>query len=92
MMWSIEISKKGQEDIDGLDKSIQIKIENKIVWLAEHTEEIIHQNLKSMPEDLIGLCKIRLGDWRILYWPHKKIKTLRIYRIFHRSIAYKNLS
>ena len=21
-----------------------------------------------MPDDLAGLCKLRIGDWRILYW------------------------
>jgi len=91
MKWSVEISQKGQDDINRLDESVRIKIEDKIIWLAEHAEEIIHQHLKSLPEDLIGLCKMRVGDWRILYWPHENIKTLRIYRIFHRSIAYKNL-
>ena len=58
MMWSIEISQKGQDDIERLDEAIRIKIENKIVWLAEHAEEIIHQHLKSMPEDLIGYRSI----------------------------------
>jgi len=36
MKWLIEISQKGQDDIDRLDESIRTKIEDKIIWLAEH--------------------------------------------------------
>jgi len=38
-----------------------------------------------MPDDLAGLCKLRIGDWRILYWIYHAQKIARIYRIQHRS-------
>lgn len=28
-----------------------------------------------MPDDLAGLCKLRVGDWRILYWLYHTEKT-----------------
>jgi hypothetical protein len=27
---------------------------------------IIHRRLVGMPDELAGLCKLRVGDWRIL--------------------------
>ena len=44
-----------------------------------------------MPEDLAGLCKLRVGDYRILYWIYPAKKTVRIYRIQHRSEVYRKL-
>ena len=38
-----------------------------------------------MPDDLAGLCKLRVGDWRILYWVYHPETLIRIYRIQHRS-------
>ena len=31
-----------------------------------------------MPEDLAGLCKLRVGDWRILYWIYHAETVVRI--------------
>jgi mRNA interferase RelE/StbE len=44
-----------------------------------------------MPEDLAGLCKLRVGDYRILYWNYSGQKLIRIYRIQHRSEVYRRL-
>jgi mRNA-degrading endonuclease RelE of RelBE toxin-antitoxin system len=52
---------------------------------------MIHRRLVGMPDDLAGLCKLRTGDWRILYWIYHADKTVRIYRIQHRSEAYRAL-
>jgi mRNA interferase RelE/StbE len=44
-----------------------------------------------MPADLAGLCKLRVGDYRILYWNYPSQKLIRIYRIQHRSEVYRRL-
>jgi hypothetical protein len=31
-----------------------------------------------MPDDLAGLCKLRVGSWRILYWIYHADKIVRI--------------
>jgi mRNA interferase RelE/StbE len=52
---------------------------------------MIHRRLVGMPDDLAGLCKLRVGDWRILYWIYHPEKIVRIYRIQHRSEVYRDL-
>jgi mRNA interferase RelE/StbE len=52
---------------------------------------MIHRRLVGMPDDLAGLCKLRVGDWRILYWIYQADKIIRIYRIQHRSEVYRDL-
>ena len=44
-----------------------------------------------MPDDLSGLCKLRVGDYRILYWIYHSQSLVRIYRIQHRSEVYRQL-
>ena len=52
---------------------------------------MIHRRLVGMPDDLAGLCKLRVGDWRIIYWIYHGEKIVRIYRIQHRSEVYRDL-
>jgi len=44
-----------------------------------------------MPADLAGLCKLRVGDYRILHWNYPAQKMVRVYRIQHRSEVYRRL-
>ena len=46
--------------------------------------------LVGMPDELSGLCKLRIGDWRILYWVYPAQSLVRIYRIQHRSEVYRD--
>jgi mRNA interferase RelE/StbE len=66
-------------------------VERKIIWLAQNAAVMIHRRLVGMPEDLAGLCKLRVGDWRIIYWIYHAEKIVRIYRIPHRSEVYRDL-
>jgi len=74
-----------------LDKSLQKRISQKIDWLAAHADKIVHHPLISLPDDLRGLCRIRTGDYRIIYWIYYEIKQIRIYEIEHRSRHYRSL-
>jgi mRNA interferase RelE/StbE len=66
-------------------------VERKIIWLAQNAAVIVHRRLVGMSDDLSGLCKLRVGDWRILYWIYQADEIVRIYRIQHRSEVYRDL-
>jgi mRNA interferase RelE/StbE len=91
MPYRIEIGGKADEQIGELDASIGASVERKIQWLAENASIMVHRRLVGMPADLTGLCKLRVGDYRILYWNYPAQKLIRIYRIQHRSEVYKRL-
>lgn len=82
---------QGYVELDRLDTTIGSAVERKIIWLAENAADMIHRRLVGMPDDLAGLCKLRVGDWRILYWIYHTEKLVRIYRIQHRSEVYRDL-
>ncbi len=91
MTWQVEIGSKASTQIEELDSTIGVSIERKIPWLSQNADGMIHRRLVGMPTELEGLCKLRVGDYRILYWPHPGMKLFRIYRIQHRSEVYRKL-
>lgn len=74
-----------------LERAVQKRIAQKIDWLAVNAEKMIHHPLTSLPDDLRGLCRIRVGDYRILYWVYYKTRHIAIYGIEHRSKDYRSI-
>jgi mRNA interferase RelE/StbE len=89
MSYRVEIGSRADAQLAGLDSAIGSSVERKILWLAENAAVMIHRRLVGMPDDLAGLCKLRIGDWRILYWVYHREEIIRIYRIQHRSEVYR---
>jgi mRNA interferase RelE/StbE len=89
MAYRVEVSAQAESQLTTLDPTIGASIERKIVWLAENASAMVHRRLAGMPDDLIGLCKMRIGDWRILYWIYHSERVIRVYRIQHRSEVYR---
>ncbi|HEY3856132.1 MAG TPA: type II toxin-antitoxin system RelE/ParE family toxin [Verrucomicrobiae bacterium] len=91
MPYRVEIGSKADAQLANLDAAKGISIERKIQWLAENAAVMVHRRLVGMPQDLAGLCKLRVGDYRVLYWNYPAQKLVRIYRIQHRSEVYRRL-
>ena len=89
MAYQVDVSPRADAQLAGLDPAIGTSIERKMLWLAENASAIVHRRLAGMPDDLAGLCKMRVGDWRILYWVYHAEQVVRIYRIQHRSEVYR---
>jgi mRNA interferase RelE/StbE len=90
MSYRVEIGIRADAQLAELDSAIGASVERKILWLAENAAVMIHRRLVGMPDDLTGLCKLRIGDWRILYWIYHREEIVRIYRIQHRSEVYRD--
>jgi len=95
MPYRIEIGPKADAQLAdaqlaALDTAIATSVERKISWLGENAVSIVHRRLVNMPLALSGLCKLRVGDDRILYWVCREPKLVRLYRIQHRSEVYRD--
>ncbi len=91
MPYRVEIGSKANAQLAELDAAIGGSVDRKIQWLAENAAVMVHRRLVGMPVDLAGLCKLRVSDYRILYWNYPAQKMVRIYRIQHRSEVYRHL-
>jgi mRNA-degrading endonuclease RelE of RelBE toxin-antitoxin system len=67
MAYRGEVGPKARAQLDELDPIVGSAVERKIIWLAQNADVMIHRRLVGMHDDLAGLCKLRVGDWRILY-------------------------
>jgi mRNA-degrading endonuclease RelE of RelBE toxin-antitoxin system len=90
-MFTVVLLPDAESSFKRLDTSLQKRIVQKIDWFAENADTIIHHPLKSLPDDLRGLCRIRAGDYRIIYWIYYETKQIKIYEIEHRSKDYHSL-
>lgn len=88
--YAIEIGPKADVQLEKLDAAIGASVERKILWLSQNAVTMVHRRLVGMPDELSGLCKLRIGDYRILYWVYHDQKRVRLYRIQHRSEVYRD--
>jgi len=83
-MYVINIKKSAKKDLDALDDKTYIRIDREIQRLRDDP----------FPRDVKKLggggnrYRIREGKYRILYEVNKKNKTIVIYRIKLRKVAY----
>ena len=78
-------------EIGKLSKTVREGILKRLEWLKENSEVMIHHVLVGMPPHLSGLCKLRSGDWRILYWKDSGKALIEVFAVRHRSEAYRKL-
>ena len=69
-------------------KRLETRIAQKIDWLSENADKIIHHPFVNLPDDLRGLCSIGAGDYPIIYWAYTEREHIKIYEIEHRSKNY----
>ncbi|OGL41609.1 MAG: hypothetical protein A2042_05045 [Candidatus Schekmanbacteria bacterium GWA2_38_11] len=90
-MYKVILLPDAEKSFKKLDKPVQLRISEKIDWLSANAEKIIHHPLTSLPDDLKGLCRIRVGDYRIIYWIYFKTREIKVYDIEHRSKDYRSI-
>ncbi|MBI5306710.1 type II toxin-antitoxin system RelE/ParE family toxin [Candidatus Wolfebacteria bacterium] len=78
-MYKIVYTKNFERNFKKIDNSIAKRILDKISELSENPYNI--KLLKYSPKDLPNLCKLRCGDWRILFWVDFKIILLFFIRL-----------
>ncbi len=90
-MYKVTFLPDAENSFGRLDKSVQKRISYKIDWLAQNADKVIHHPLKSLPDDLRGLCRMRIGNYRIIYWLYNEKKHIKIYDIEHRGKDYRSI-
>jgi mRNA interferase RelE/StbE len=89
--YRIVVLPSAETDLEKLDPDVRRRILRRVVWLGENASQVVHHQLANMPEDLAGLCRLRVGNYRILYWLLRQQEALKVYRIQHRSEVYRHL-
>ena len=89
-MYKVVLLPDAESSFRKLDRTIQTRIVEKIDWLSGNADAIVHHALTSLPDDLRGLCRVRVGDYRILCQILEEELVLVAVIIGHRKNVYKN--
>lgn len=89
-MYRVETTPEFDEDLGSLDRAIAQRIIRKVEWLAEHPETLRFP-LRHLPQDLRGLHKYRVGDYRVLLCVDHEAGVLTLYGVRHRRDVYDKL-
>ena len=63
-MYRVELTRQAEKDLLGLEKPVARRIADKITFLSENIEHIVPEPLSGAFK---GKCKLRVGDWRVVY-------------------------
>jgi mRNA interferase RelE/StbE len=80
-MYQIELQPKVKQSLASLDKQIAQLIVNKLKWLAQNAELLLHVRLSG---EFAAFCKLKIGDYRVLYVINHASRTIVIFKIGHR--------
>lgn len=74
------------EQFRELEPEVRGRVREKLLWLAKTAAEVHHHPLGG---DLHGLCKRRVGSYRILYEVLREQRILMVHRIGDRRDIYE---
>lgn len=84
--WSLNFTLAAEADFKKLSLEDRKRIYQKLHWLAENYESIIHNPLTGPWQ---GFFKLRIGDWRVIYKTDYKRFVITVHVIGNRNKIYK---
>jgi mRNA interferase RelE/StbE len=84
-MYKVEFRPRAAQDFEKLDDQVVARVLKKLRWLAEYFDSIKPESLTGQ---FSGLCKLRVGDYRVIYQPNREKKILTIFLVGHRREIY----
>lgn len=84
--WIADFDERAGKDIAGLQKSLRVRVFDRIRWLVQNFDSVVPLPLHA---DLRGLYKLRTGDYRIVYRVDYEKRIIGIEYLDHRTRVYE---
>ena len=82
--YSLEIKQSAQKELDSLEDSVFKRIDRKILALAVNPRPPGCKKLRGYRDQ----WRVRVGDWRVVYFIDDAAKLVTITRVAHRREVY----
>ncbi len=82
--YSVVIKSSSQKELDALDDAVFRRIDRRILALAENPRPARCKKLKGYKDQ----WRIRIGDWRVVYFIDDSAQRVSITRVAHRREVY----
>ena len=86
-MYKIISTKLFEKKLSKLDKNVSKKIILGLFRLEKSVSNV--EELQYTPKDLNGLCKYKIGDYRVLLWVDEIRKEVILYSVAHGKDIYR---
>jgi mRNA interferase RelE/StbE len=83
--YSVVIKSSAQKELDALDDAVFSRIDRRILALAENPRPAGCKKLKGYKDQ----WRIRIGNWRAVYFIDDSAKRVSISRVAHRGEVYE---
>ena len=88
MSWTVRFSSTAEKRFRKLDRDFQKRIAKEIVILSGLDDPIRHPQVKPLTGDLKKFCRLRVGDYRIIFSILKEKKLIAVVNLVPRGDAY----
>lgn len=86
MSFIVEITRRAEKDLDGLDRTIEKQVRDRFKQLAQDPLSPLLSQQVRMGK---GERKSRVRDWRIFFEVDETYRKIIILPVKHRKVAYK---
>jgi mRNA interferase RelE/StbE len=84
--YMVVLYRSARKDLERLDEPILTRVRERLAALAENPFPPGVKHLSNQ-----SLYRIRVGDYRIVYYVQAEIRIVGIVRVGHRSVVYRTL-
>ena len=88
MTWRIEVKPAAERQHLKLDAATRRRIKRALSELGVDENPFHNSHVRPLTGALKGDCRLRVGNWRVLFTPDREAKTLHIYTILPRGDAF----
>lgn len=87
MTSDVALTPTAEDDLDRLDTTVADRIIAKLRWLAENVDTV---GVETLSGPWRGVCKLRVGDYRVIYTRDFAARRIVVHFVRHRSDVYKS--
>jgi mRNA interferase RelE/StbE len=84
--YAVEFRPEARDGLRRLSKPNAQRVLDKIKWLAQHGDATTHTRLTG---EFSGLCKLRVGDYRVIYSVDPQQQLISVHLVGHRRSVYE---
>lgn len=86
-VWEIDLTRPAEKVYDKASREIRERLDDCFENLEQNP--LYGNNIKALTGKLKGLCRYRVGDWRVIYRVKSEQHVVEIIAILPRGDAYK---
>ena len=89
MSWTVELFPDAEKQYKKLARNTRDRIRGALTELEECENPLFHRQVIPLVGRLKGYCRLRVGDYRVIFEVLPSRKVIAVHRIVPRSQAYR---